>query len=535
MRRLARVVAAAWFAAGLAACERQSERADLVFINGAEPESLDPAIITGQPEGRIVHALFEGLLAFDADGKAGPGVAESWNVSEDGRVYTFRLRENARWSDGAPVTARDFVASWRRTLLPETGSIYNYMLHYIKNAKLFSDGKLADFNEVGVRALDDRTLEVTLENPTPFFLELCAFPTLYPVPVALIERVGDSWIKPEHLVNNGAFLLESWRINDKIRLRRNPWYWNKEHVALETVEILPIAKESVAFNFYSSGIADLMMDKGLTPVSILDELKKRKDFHAAPFFGSYFLRFNCAEGAFTDVRVRLAFSMAVDKPRITQKITRAGELPASSLVPPGIEGYASPEGLPYDPQRARELLAEAGYPEGRGFPLTTYLYSEGDLNQSIAIELQAMWLSELGVKVNLARQEWKVYLNSLNSLDYGMARSTWVGDYPDPNTFLDMFVTEGGNNRTGWSDPAYDQLIAEAAKEADPAKRFEIFRRAEKMLIAEQAPICPLYYYVGIQLYDPEKLGGISANVLDEHPIRNIHRKDREATRTLER
>lgn len=217
----------------------------------------------------------------------------------------------------------------------------------------------------------------------------------------------------------------------------------------------------------------------------------------------------------------------MDKRRIVEKITRAGELPASSFVPPGIEGYASPEGLPYDPEEARRLLAEAGYPHGKGFPLTTFLYNESQQNRDIAVELQAMWLQELGVKVNLALQEWKVYLNSLSSLDYGIARSSWVGDYPDPNTFLDMFVTGNGNNRTGWSNPSYDRLIADAAKAADPVKRFELLRQAEKILIADQAPVCPIYYYVGIQLYDPAKLGGIESNVLDEHPLKAIYRKDR--------
>jgi oligopeptide transport system substrate-binding protein len=225
--------------------------------------------------------------------------------------------------------------------------------------------------------------------------------------------------------------------------------------------------------------------------------------------------------------VRKAFSLAVDKRRIVEKITRAGELPASSFVPPGIEGYASPEGLPYDPEEARRLLAEAGYPHGKGFPLTTFLYNESQQNRDIAVELQAMWLQELGVKVNLALQEWKVYLNSLSSLDYGIARSSWVGDYPDPNTFLDMFVTGNGNNRTGWSNPSYDRLIADAAKAADPVKRFELLRQAEEILIANQAPVCPIYYYVGIQLYDPAKLGGIESNVLDEHPLKAIYRKDR--------
>lgn len=507
------------------ACDVPSRRADLVFINGAEPETLDPAVITGQPEGRVVNALFEGLCAFDADGRAVPGVAEAWEISPDGRTYTFHLREDAKWSDGRPLVAEDFVASWKRTLTPSTGAQYNYMLFPVKNARAFAEGATGDFADVGVKAPDRRTLVVELENPTPYFLELCAFPTLHPVRVDLIARVGDDWVKPGNLIGNGAYVLGEWRINDKIRLKKNPHYWNRAGVALGTVDVLPISDANVAFNFFASGLADLVMDKGLAPPALLDELKKQPWFHAAPFLGIYFLRYNCAHGAFTDERVRRAFSLAIDKKRIVEKITRAGELPAPGFVPPGIPGYAGTDGLAFDPAAARQLLAEAGFPGGHGFPLVNYLYSKSELNEAVAVELQSMWRETLGVNVNLVRQEWKVYLNSLSLLDYDIARSSWVGDYPDPNTFLDMFLTGGGNNRTGWSNPEYDRLLSEATREVDPAKRLDILRRAEDLLVRQAVPVAPIYYYVGIQLYNPEKLGGIRANVLDEHPLRAIHRK----------
>jgi oligopeptide transport system substrate-binding protein len=499
------------------------KRADLVFLNGAEPETLDPALITGQPEGRVANALFEGLLTFDQSGKARPGMAESWEISEGGRVYTFKLREGLRWSDGVPLTAHDFVSSWRRTLDPATASEYAYQLHYLKNAKAFNEGAVTDFSQVGVSAPDERTLRVELENPTPFFLDLCAFVTLLPVPGHAVERHGDNWTKPAHLVSNGAYLLEAWRLNDRIRLRKNPHYWNAANVAMETIDILPVSKANTAFNLYASGQADLMMDKGLVPPALLGEIKKRDDFHAAPFLGTYFLRYNCAKGPFTDPRVRRAFSLVIDKQSLVERITRAGELPAGSFVPPGAGGYDPIDACgSFDPAEAKRLLADAGYPEGRGFPMLTYLYSEGELNEAIAVELQGMWRRELGVNVQLQRQEWKVYLRSISSLDYDIARSSWVGDYPDPNTFLDMFVTGGGNNRTGWSDPRYDKLIAEAAAELDPQKRYEILRQAEKILVCEEMPVCPLYFYVGIQLYDANRLGGLEGNVLDEHPLKEM-------------
>ena len=506
-------------------CAPPAKRAELVFLNGAEPESLDPAVITGQPEGRIVYALFEGLLNLDAAARIKPGVAERWDISPDKRTYTFHLRANAKWSNGEPVTAEDFVGSWRRTLAPETASEYAYQLYYLKNGKQFNDGTLKDFNQVGVHALDSHTLQVTLDNPTPFFLDLCAFETLMPVPLATIQKEGDQWIKPGRMVNNGAYELADWRINDRISLRKNPFYWDKEHVALATIDILPTAKAITALNFYTSGLADLMMDKGLVPPALLSDLKKRPFYHSAPFLGSFFLRFNVKKKPLDDPRVRKAFSLVIDKQLLVDKITRGGEQPAASLVPPGTAGYLPPEGMARNPELARKLLAEAGFAGGKGFPLLTFLYSEGELNEALAVELQNMFRGELGINLGLLRQEWKVYLGSLSNLDYDICRSSWVGDYPDPNTFLDMFVTDGGNNRTGWSSKTYDESIAAAAREIDPERRFDIFRKAERLLVTDEAPICPLFFYVGIQFYDSAKLGGIEANLLDEHRVQEMYRK----------
>jgi len=511
----------------LAGCGRLSPRADLVFLNGAEPETLDPSLITGQPEGRIAGALFEGLTTFNEAAQAVPGVAERWDISPDGRVYTFHLRPTARWSNGEPVTADDFVRSWQRTLAPETGSEYASQLYYVQNGRAFNEGKLTDFDKVGVRAPDASTLVVTLENPTSFFLDLCAFVTLMPVHLPTVRTFGDEWTKPGKLVGNGAFVLSEWRINDRIRLVRNPFYWNRDRVAMKSVDILPISKATTAFNFYAAGQADLMMDKGLVPNQLLDELRKRPDFHSAPFLGTYFLRFNCVRPPFNDARVRRAFGLVIDKPLLVEKITRAGEKPASSLVPPGAGGYEPPPGPVRDVKRAQALLAEAGYPGGRGFPRITYLYSEGELNEGIAVELQGMFRRDLGVTVELQRQEWKVYLRSMSSLDFDICRSSWVGDYNDPNTFLSMFVTGDGNNRTGWGVPKYDALIAQAGRELDRGRRFEVFRQAERLLISDQAPICPLYFYVGIQFYDANRLGGIQANLLDEHPLKAMYWKNR--------
>jgi oligopeptide transport system substrate-binding protein len=507
-------------------CGSGDQRADLVILNGAEPESIDPAVITGQLDGRICYALFEGLLHFDRFGKPQPGIAEHWDLSSDGKTYTFHLRAHARWSNGDPVTANDFLLSWKRILLPETASEYAYLLYHVKNAQPFNEGTLKDFGSVGLTAIDDRTFRVELEAPVPYFLDLCSFATLLPVHLATLEKYGDDWIKPDKLVNNGPFLLKEWRLNYRIRLQKNPLYWDASHVALNTIDALPIDNSITAYNFYASKVADLILDKGLTPPSLIPELKSRPDFHAAPFLGNYFIRFNVKRKPLEDVRVRQAFAMAIDRERIVQKITQAGEPPAYSFTPPGTaSGYQPPKMFGRDVQKARRLLAEAGYPDGKGFPTVTYLYDSKKLNEDIAVEIQNMLSDALGVHVELQKQEWKVYLNSLSRLDYDFARSSWVGDYNDPNTFIDCFVSGGGNNRTGWSNKAYDDLVAAAAMEADSAKRSQIFQQAEEILLDQGTPICPLYYYVGIQIYDGQKFGGIEPNLLDEHPFREMYRK----------
>lgn len=506
-------------------CERGLDRADLVFINGAEPEVLDPALITAQSTGRIAYALFEGLTSFDERAQPKPGVAERWEVTPDGLHYTFHLREGALWSNGDPVTSDDFVYAWRRVLLPETASEYASQLYPIRNAQAFNEGKLGDFSEVGVRAMNPRTLEVFLENPTPYFPDLCAFTTYLPVHRPTVEAHADWASRPAHFVGNGPFLLKEWRLFDRVRLLKNSGYWNADSVALKSIDILPSAKASTAFNFYSTGQADLMMDKGLAPTPLMAELKKRKDFHASPFLGTYFIRFNCKKAPFSDPRVRQAMALVVDRRILVEKITRAGETVAASFVPPGTgHGYEPPAGLERNPEKARSLLADAGFPNGKGFPVFEYLFKgDSDMDRDLAVELQGMFERELGIKMQLKAQEWTVYLASQSALDYDLCRSSWVADYNDPNTFLNMFVTGDGNNRTGWGMNRYDELIAGAAKEPDGSKRFALFREAEEILVSREVPICPLYFYVGIQFYDPERLGGIVPNLLDEHPLRFVH------------
>lgn len=511
-------------AIALAGCGKTRDRADLVFINGVEPESLDPAIISGQPEGRLVMALFEGLTSRDGTGRIGPGMADRWEISEDGLTYVFHIRDQARWSNGDRLTAHDFAAAWERTLNPLTTSPYSELLFSVEGAEDYAKGKSNDFSTVGARALDERTFEVRLRAPTPYFLELCAFQTHYPVHLKSIRAHGIDWIKPGKLVSNGAYRLTEWRINHRIRLEANPYYWRADSVRLKTVEALPISQATTAFNFYSTGVADLTLDKGVVPPMLLDELRGRPDCHIAPILATYFYRFNVTRKPFNDARVRRAFAMAVDKKFIVTRITRNREPVAGSFTPPGMPGYEPPRGVPHDPDRARRLLAEAGYPSGKGFPSVALLFNSTESDEETAVAVQDILKRELGVHVELRRQEWKVYLNSLNRLDYDIARSSWVADYPDPNTFLDCFVTGRGQNRTGWSNAQYDELLARANRTLDPGARFALMREAEEILVDRDVPIAPVYHFVGVKLFDASRIGGILMNPIDEHPIREMYR-----------
>ena len=516
-----RLALAAALLLSLAACGKSRPRADLVFINGAEPESIDPHIVSDQVGMRISSALFEGLCRIDEAGKPQPGMAERWEMTPDRKTYTFHLRPNTTWSDGAPLTTQDFIYSWKRVLTPEFGADYASQLYVVKNAQQYHEGTLKDFRQVGVTAVDDRTLRVELENPTPYFIDLCAFTAFYPVPQRIVEKHGTAWIKPGSLIGNGSYTLEDWLLDDRITLRRNERYWDAANVPMKSIEILPISEPNTAINYFLTGQADLIVDKGMVPTSLTVKLKQQPYFHTGPFLGSYFTRFNVTRAPFDNPKIRLAFSLAIDRKRITEKITHLGERNAYSLTPPGTgQNYQPPPGPEFDPERARKLLAEAGYPGGKGFPRVEYLYFPKPIERNIAVELQAMWQEHLGISVDLAKQEWKIYLDSMKNKDYSLCRSSWVGDYNDPSTFLEMFLSANGNNRTGFASTSYDALIAAAAREPDVNQRNTLFQQAEKFLVTDEAIIIPIYHYVGVQFYHADRLMGVQANLIDDHPFR---------------
>ena len=513
---------------GQAGCFQQHEPADFVVINGPDPESLDPAIITSQSDGRIVSALFEGLTRFNAvTAQAEPALAKRWDISDNGTVYTFHLRNGLQWSTGEPITARDVVYSWRRAVDPSTASDYAGMLFCVKNAESINAGKITNLSQLGVRGIDPKTVRVELTAPTPFFLELCAFWTLAVVPEKAITQHGDQWCLRQPLPASGSHTLEFWHVRDRVRLRNNPLYWDAVNTRNNVVDLLPVESPATAINLFEAGQADIIWDKSLVPTELLDALSQRPEFHRFDYLGSYFVRFNTTQKPLDDPRVRKAMALAIDKARVVEKYTKGGERPAEHFVPPGTGDYTSPSGLIHDAGLAKQLLAEAGYPGGKGFPTDfEYLFNSSPLNKNIAVELQRMWRETLGIQVKLRQAEHKVYLAAQSALDYHVTRSSWIGDYNDPNTFLDMFMTQNGNNRTGWSNADYDRLIRLANATSDLTKRNKLFRQAETILITDELPILPLFFYVGINIYHPDRIGGILPNILDIHPISAIYAKE---------
>lgn len=515
------------FALLLVGCAPREPRADLVIANGAEPGSLDPATSKGLEELRIVMAMWEGLMRMDPKTALPiPGLAERHEISPDGKVYTFHLRADAKWSTGGRITAQDFVYSWLRVLNPVTASEYAGQLFYVKNAEAYFNRTLTNANDVGVQALDDRTLRVELTNPTPFFLGLCAFQTLSVVPREIIDRHGDDWMSVRPLPVSGPYQLERWTLSDRVRLRANPHYWDAANTRCQVVDLLPIRSASTAFNLYEKGELDIIWDKELIPSELFPVLKSRPDFNSFSYLGTYFLRFNVTRPPLNDPRVRRALAMCIDKQRLVDKILKTGEKIGSHFVPPGTANCRSPEGLAFDPAGARQLLKEAGFDGGKGMRPIEYLFESvsggGSVHSKIGVELQEMWQRELGIKVELRQMEKQVYLAAQRGLDYDVSRSTWVGDYNDPNTFLDLFRANNGNNRTGWKNPRYDALMDEASRLTDLIKRAELLREAETILVRDDPPIVPMYFFSGFNYHNPDRVTGIYGNVLDSHPINAI-------------
>jgi oligopeptide transport system substrate-binding protein len=518
MRRrwlLPALVATAFLGGGPASIGAQDQ---LFRINNmVEPESLDPGVVTGVPEHRILSNLFEGLTTTDpSDLSPRPGMAKAWTISKDGLVYTFTLRD-AQWTDGTPVTARDFVFAWERVLNPKSGAKYAQQLFYLKNGEEYNRGRTTDFSQVGVKALDTKTLRVTLKNPTAYFLDLTSFYTLYPVPKWALDAHGKDWVKPGKIVSNGPFRLTGWVPQRELVLERNPQCWDAASVMLRKVVFLPTDDINTAYKQFLAGESDWVPT---VPSAQLDAAKNKPEYYVSPYLGTYYLRFNVTKAPVNDLRVRRALSLSVDREALTKFVTKAGEVPHSAFVPAGLRGYQGPRGLGFDPGAATRLLAEAGYPKGRGFPTVELLYNTNELHRVITQAIQQMWKEHLGIQVELVNVEWKVYLAKQSALDYQIARAGWIGDYVDPNTFLEMWKTGGGNNQTGWSSTRYDELIDQAARLVTATDRLRTLHDAETILLDEM-PVLPLYTYVNKGMLS-RKVRGWHPNILDQHPLKHI-------------
>jgi oligopeptide transport system substrate-binding protein len=518
-----------------AGCGRRESQADqaireqiLLFGNKAEPQDLDPHLIEGVGEHYIMMALLEGLVGEDPKTLMPvPGVAERWEISPDGKVYTFHLRPNAKWSNGEPLTAEDFVRSYRRVLTPSLGSRYAYMLHQLKNAKAFNEGKITDPTQLGARAIDPRTLELTLECPTAYLLNVMANHYIWwPVHLPTIEKHGDPyrrgnrWTRAENHLGNGPFVLTEWKPNNVIRVRKNTNYWDAVSVRLNGIDFLPI--ESVDSEERTFRAGQLHRTEEL-PNAKIDAYKREHPelLRLDPYLATYFYRLNVTHPALTDKRVRHALSQAIDRQAIVETVTRAGQKPAFALTPPNTKGYTPRAQVKFDIEGAKKLLAEAGHPGGQGLPPIEIHYNTSENHRAIAETVQQMWKKNLGIDATLRNEEWKVYLDSQAHTNYMASRSGWTGDYPDPNTFLDTFLSYSGNNRTGWKNAEYDRLLNEAACTVDEAQRYELFQQAEAILL-DELPLIPIYYYTRAYLLHPA-VKNWHPTFLDHHPYKHVY------------
>ena len=499
--------------------------------NGDEPQELDPHIVSGVPEGRIITALLEGLVGKDPETlEPIPAMAQRWTISEDGRVYTFHLRPDARWSTGDAHTAHDYVWTWWRALQPALGNYYAYMLYPIRNAERYHKGELDDFDTVGVQALDDHTLEVQLAHPTPYFLQLLDHFSLYPLHRGTLERFGAAdqrgtrWTRAGNFVGNGPFQLTHWQLNRIIEVENNPYYYDADRVALNGIHFHPIPNITTEERMFRAGQLHIT---SAVPIDKIDVYRRNAPemLRLHPYLGTYFYRINTTAAHLSDRRVRMALALTIDREQLVRHVTGGGELPAYTITPPDTQGYTASSPQTFDPERARELLAEAGYPEGRGFPVTELLYNSNEAHRKLAVAVQQMWKQHLNIDVRLYNQDWKVFLSSVNNLDYQIARAGWIGDYVDPNSFLDLWLSGSGNNRTGWSNAEYDRMVAvEAPRAATQEERYALFRKAERRML-EDAPVIPVYVYNSVRLVHPS-VQGMTSNLLNHIRYQSISLDD---------
>ncbi|NTZ37229.1 oligopeptide ABC transporter substrate-binding protein OppA [Enterobacter sp. JMULE2] len=524
---LTALIAGNAMAADVPAGVQLAEKQTLVRNNGAEVQSLDPHKIEGVPESNVNRDLFEGLLVTDVDGHPAPGVAEKWE-NKDFKVWTFHLRKDAKWSDGTPVTAEDFVYSWQRLANPNTASPYASYLQYghIANIDDIIAGK-KPVTDLGVKAIDANTFEVTLSEPVPYFYKLLVHPSVSPVPKSAVEKFGEKWTQPANIVTNGAYKLKDWVVNERMVLERNPQYWDNAKTVINQVTYLPISSEVTDVNRYRSGEIDMTYNN--MPIELFQKLKKEipKEVHVDPYLCTYYYEINNQKAPFTDVRVRTALKLALDRDIIVNKVKNQGDLPAYSYTPPYTDGMklVEPEWFKWSQEKrneeAKKLLAEAGYTADK--PLTfNLLYNTSDLHKKLAIAVASIWKKNLGANVKLENQEWKTFLDTRHQGTFDVARAGWCADYNEPTSFLNTMLSDSSNNTAHYKSPAFDKIIGDTLKVTDDAQRAELYAKSEEQLDKDSA-IVPVYYYVNARLVKPWVGGYTGKDPLDNISVKNLY------------
>ncbi|KFD20333.1 peptide ABC transporter substrate-binding protein [Yokenella regensburgei] len=518
---LSSVAVAADVPAGTVLAQKQT----LVRHIKDEPASLDPAKAVGLPEIQVIRDLYEGLVNQDAKGNIIPGVASKWQTN-DNRVWTFTLRDNAQWSDGTPVTAQDFVYSWQRLVDPKTTSPFAWFaaLAGIGNAQDIIDGK-ATPDKLAVTAVDARTLRIQLDKPLPWFANLTANFAFFPVQKATVEA-DKNWTRPGKLVGNGAYVLKDRVVNEKLVLTPNTHYWDNGKTVIQQVTFVPINQESSATKRYQAGDIDITES---FPKNLYKKLLKDLpgQVYTPPQLGTYYYAFNTQKGPTADARVRLALSMTIDRRLMADKVLGTGEKPAWHFTPDATAGFTpQPSAMEEMSQeelnaQAKTLLQAAGYGPGRPLELTL-LYNTQEIHQKIAIAVASMWKKNLGVDVKLQNQEWKTYIDSRNTGKFDIVRASWVADYNEPSTFLSLLTSTHSGNISRFNDPAYDKVLNQASLETSEKARNTDYNAAEKIL-AEKAPIAPIYQYTNARLIKPWVKGYPITNAEDVAYTRTMY------------
>lgn len=501
---------------------------ELVKGNGDEVQSLDPHKIEGVPESNVSRDLLEGLVISDTQGHPIPGVAESWE-NKDGKVWTFHLRKNAKWSNGEPVTAQDFVYSWQRLADPKTASPYASYLQYghLENIDDIIAGKKSP-DTLGVKALDANTLQVTLSEAVPYFFKLLIHPSMSPVYKPAVDKFGEKWTQPENWVGNGAFKLQAHVINERIVVVRNPDYWDNANTKLDKVTFLPISSEVSDVNRYFSNDGSDMTYNNM-PIELFKKLQRDnpKELHVDPYLCTYYYEINNQKAPFTDPRVREALKLGLDRDIMVNKVLAQGQLPAYSYTPPATDGanLTKPEWFNWSQDKrnaeAKKLLAEAGYTADK--PLTfELLYNTSDLHKKLAIAASSIWKKNLGVNIKLNNQEWKTFLDTRHQGNFDVSRAAWCADYNEPSSFLNTMISDSSSNTAHYKSAAFDKVMADSAKASDEKSRSDLYAKAEQILDKDSA-IVPVYYYVNARLVKTYVGGYTGKDALDNVYDKNLY------------